>query len=222
MEGERQHLVQTIVDELYSQEQKTHDKTWWKVIHALAFLTGGITFVIGTGCYFPYDYNWTLGFKIAGISYTIGSAGFLTVDVLEFFTFTEDRWLRLNIFASATGSLCYLIGSLFFIPELQSLSHGSDVGVWGFILGSAFIAASQFCKVIRIIREKPIDSSAIGVEGGAFLGAAFFLVGTILFRDGLVVASREYVEVLVLWILGSIFFTVGGIFLTIRHACMGK
>jgi hypothetical protein len=39
----------------------------------------------------------------AGVLYTVGSCGFLFVDVLEYFTFDEDAWLRTNIAMSATG-----------------------------------------------------------------------------------------------------------------------
>ena len=55
----------------------------------------------GTACYF-YP-NWESGGLYAGILYTLGSCGFLYVDILEFFTFTEEGWLRINIFLSATG-----------------------------------------------------------------------------------------------------------------------
>eukprot|EP01117_Protostelium_nocturnum_P001969 TRINITY_DN12622_c0_g1_i1.p1 TRINITY_DN12622_c0_g1~~TRINITY_DN12622_c0_g1_i1.p1 ORF type:complete len:233 (+),score=59.83 TRINITY_DN12622_c0_g1_i1:79-777(+) len=207
---------------LFTHKKAPEEQTWWKFIHALGFVTGGTTFILGTFCFFPDHFNWVTGFEIAGVAYTVGSTGFLTVDVLEFFTFTRDKLLRINIFASATGSFCYLIGSIFFIPELEATEYGVSIGIWGFILGSAFIAASQSCKVVRIWREKPVDMTAIGVEGGAFLGAFFFLVGTIMFRASPPVGSQIYVDVLILWMCGSVFFTLGGFFLTVRHACMGK
>ena len=45
----------------------------------------------------------------AGWLYTLGSCGFLYVDVLEYFTFTEPElvWLRRNISLSAMGSFWY-------------------------------------------------------------------------------------------------------------------
>ena len=40
----------------------------------------------------------------AVVAAQVGSLGFLYVDVLEFFTFTDDAWLRANIAMSAVGS----------------------------------------------------------------------------------------------------------------------
>jgi hypothetical protein len=92
---------------------------WWRVVHAFAFVLGGATFVAGSACYFVP--SWADASVFAGVTYTIGSLGFLTVDLLEFFTFTRPRLLRLNIAASAIGSLCYVIGSLFFVPVLAAV-----------------------------------------------------------------------------------------------------
>lgn len=61
--------------------------------------------VLGTVCYYFPD--WAEGALAAGVLYTLGSCGFLCVDVLEFFTFDEDPWLRVNISMSATG--CVLV-----------------------------------------------------------------------------------------------------------------
>ena len=73
-----------------------------------------------------------------------------------------------------------------------------------------------------IIRDKPVDRSALGVEGGAFFGAFFFLVGTIIYNTKPIIASRLYEDVLVLWMFGSISFTIGGLFLSVRHIFLGK
>jgi len=82
-------------------------QTWWIVTHFLGFFTGGTTFIAGTLCYYYPD--WHAGALVAGVLYTVGSFGFLYVDVLEFFTFTEDAWLRTNIAMSAFGSTWYVI-----------------------------------------------------------------------------------------------------------------
>ena len=81
------------------------DQGWWRITHAFAFFLGGSTFVFGTSCYFYPD--WEAGGEVAGWLYTLGSCGFLYVDVLEYFTFTDDLWLRRNISMSAMGSFWY-------------------------------------------------------------------------------------------------------------------
>ena len=91
----------------------------------------GTTFIAGTVLYFYPDVS--DGDLWSAWLYTVGSFGFLGVDCLEFVTFTADRWLRANIALSATGSLCYVIGSVGFFPRIYAATD--RVGVWGFILG---------------------------------------------------------------------------------------
>ena len=111
---------------------------WWRLLHSFGFMTGGITFIIGTGVLYcvPTDYiaNLSAGF------YTVGSLGFLLVDVMEFFTYTSSLLLRFNITLSAMGSALYVIGSVGFFADIFNENYGT--GVWGFILGSAFIGLS--------------------------------------------------------------------------------
>ena len=155
------------------------DQTWWRVTHAGAFILGGVTFWIGTWLY--YDPADSLGdldqAQLSAWLYIIGSIGFLYVDVEEFFTFTDDYWLRVNIACSVTGSTLvraranplsvtraltsvsgrardplrspqYIIGSVGFLPSVYAWSP--LVGILGFILGSFFIGSSQIWKVVRI------------------------------------------------------------------------
>lgn len=100
------------------------DRIWWRVLHWCGFCIGGITFLIGTLLYYPAIYDdahhndagvVTLGVATAWL-YTIGSAGFLFVDVQEFFTFTDNAILRINILCSLIGSFFYLVGSAGFLP----------------------------------------------------------------------------------------------------------
>lgn len=85
---------------------------------------------------------------MAGILYTLGSVGFLYVDILEFFTFTDDNWISANIVMSAIGSTFYVIGSVGFLPVFFEVSM--TTGLLGFIVGSALIGLSQTWKVLRL------------------------------------------------------------------------
>jgi len=184
-------------------------------------LLGGTTFIAGTGVlYLVQTPNLA---ALSAFLYTLGSLGFLLVDVLEFFTFRDPLVLRANISLSALGSTLYVIGSIGFFPSLYSAS--SIAGIWGFILGSLFIGVSQLCKLVRIgwregegfsfssLLSTPDSMSACGVEGGAAVGAWFFFSGTLL----LLLNASAFTLVLLLWVLGSLAFTLGGISLAARH-----
>lgn len=210
--------------------------TQWRTLHGSCFLLGGTTFIAGSVLYFyPAMENALLW---SGLLYILGSLGFLAVDLLEFFTYTDNsNLLRTNISLSAVGSTFYVIGSIGFLPSVAEANK--IIGPWGFIIGSAVIATSQSWKVIRIIRDDRADSgrpgsaghgrrwkplrscakTAIGVEADAGLGALMFLIGTIMY----VARTPEggYLTAIIwIWVLGSVFFTVGAFFLNYRHFVM--
>ncbi len=170
-----------------------------------------------------------------GFLYTIGSCGFLGVDVLEFFTFTDDLGLRLNIALSASGSFAYIVGSVGFLPEVQAYSP--LIGIYGFILGSFLIGVSQLIKTCRIgggvgARETGFSISNLfadqgsftetGVEFSAGCGAWFFFVGTIMYDAEFDELSDVQLldQILYIWICGSCSFTLGAFFLGFRHFVM--
>lgn len=206
------------------------DTRAWRALHALGFTIGGVTFIAGTAAYWapPSD----AAANAAAALYTTGSLGFLTVDVLEFFTpaYAAAYPLRYNIACSALGSTLYVVGSVgFFAPVLAATPA---VGVWGFLLGSAAIAGSQAWKVARLsvgadgrcalralLASRDVLTAA-GVEASAGLGAAHFLVGTAMYA----VATEPPAwmnAVLAVWLLGSAWFSLGAGFLCVRHFVMG-
>eukprot|EP00386_Alphamonas_edax_P013123 GDKI01040646.1.p2 GENE.GDKI01040646.1~~GDKI01040646.1.p2 ORF type:complete len:240 (-),score=76.63 GDKI01040646.1:321-1040(-) len=199
----------------------------WRFAHVLGFLTGGTTFIAGTVCLFYPGWDFVSAFL-----YTLGSCGFLFVDVQEFFTF-EGLELRTNIALSAIGSTFYVIGSVGFFPAI--FAWDMRMGVWGFILGSFFIGVSQLWKTHRIGATESTDHvfhlstllfvkdafTAAGVEFGACCGAWCFFFGTIMFNLGPLEGPNSVLnEVLWVWVAGSCFFTVGGLFLGYRHFVM--
>lgn len=201
------------------------DTAWWRAVHAAGFATGGLTFIAGTALYWlpPTDAIDAL----AAALYTLGSVGFLTVDVMEFFTPAfRGCPLRANIAMSAVGSSFYVGGSVGYFPSL--LAAAPAVGPWGFVVGSAAIAASQTWKVARlsqdpgggyslrhVLRSRDVGT-AVGVEFGACVGAALFLVGT-----AGQLAGWDAAPVLWTWLAGSVAFTAGAAFLAWRHFVMG-
>jgi hypothetical protein len=187
-----------------------HDTLAWRALHCFSFLLGGVTFIGGTVALY---YTSPAAGLASAILYTVGSLGFLAVDVQEFLTFRSSSCnLRANIGASACGSSAYVLGSVFFIPSL--LSSCPNVGAVGFEVGSGVIAISQSAKVARLLFERSA-LSAIMVEAGACVGAIFFLVGTLL------LPTAPLPTVLALWLAGSGGFTIGGLALGFRHFLLG-
>eukprot|EP00747_Dinoflagellata_sp_TGD_P171037 gnl/TRDRNA2_/TRDRNA2_204068_c0_seq1.p1 gnl/TRDRNA2_/TRDRNA2_204068_c0~~gnl/TRDRNA2_/TRDRNA2_204068_c0_seq1.p1 ORF type:complete len:223 (-),score=46.24 gnl/TRDRNA2_/TRDRNA2_204068_c0_seq1:63-731(-) len=204
-----------------NEETPLEQRCWWKVTHALGFVIGGTTFLAGTYLYYLPATTF-LGY-MSGWLYIIGSMGFLYVDVQEFFTFTEDFWLRVNISCSMIGSTLYVIGSAGFLPDVEDWDP--LVGILGFIGGSFFIGMSQLWKCARIQSETGIFSNKDGftsacVEGGACLGGWGFFFGTILYWRG-PQSGPTMQLILTMWMWASGFFTFGGFSLTYRHFVMG-
>jgi hypothetical protein len=217
------------------------DREGWRLLHYFGFCLGGFTFLIGTLLYYPTIYYTAKGNDSTVLTlsivtawlYTIGSAGFLFVDVQEFFTFTDDTILRINISCSMVGSLFYLIGSAGFLPEIYSWTP--LIGIIGFLAGSLLIGCSQAWKLVRILSTPDEEGvphdvattrrlNAACVEGGAMVGGFSFLVGTSYFWKGPIEGDSEcfvtcsnYEFVLVLWMLGSVSFLFGGMSLAYRH-----
>lgn len=201
------------------------ERLLWQVLHAFAFLLGGTTFVAGTAALFFPGHD-----TLSALLYTIGSCGFLFVDVQEFFTF-DGAVLRTNICMSMTGSALYVIGSVGFFPTV--VAFNPRIGVWGFVLGSAFIGWSQLWKTHRIGGGEHEEgfklsnmaakdaATATGVELGAGLGALCFLFGTLLYDNGPLEGPGSVLGIVLwTWIAGSLLFTAGGCFLAARHFVM--
>jgi len=186
----------------------------WRIFHSFSFVVGGVSFIMGTALLFPFQ-SYALSLSSALI-YTIGSLGFLFVDLQEFFTFLNDPFLRCNICLSGSGSTAYVIGSIGYIPEVQSFT--STLGIYGFIIGSALIFSSQVWKIYRIgywISNDVMTASI--VEGGACIGSLFFLIGSILVVTS---PTLNSIIILILWMIGSFSFTIGGLTLSYRHFIM--
>lgn len=209
------------------------DTVAWRAVHAGAFGVGGVTFVAGTAALYASPPTPSSAYASA-VLYTVGSLGFLAVDVQELVTYAASPWpLRANIGMSAAGSTLYVLGSLGFLPPLFAAAPA--VGAWGFIGGSALIGVSQAWKTARLAASGPggrgppslaalaasaDTATAVGVEAGAGVGAACFLVGTAMFACDTSGVGPWWGGVLALWMAGSVAFTAGACFLAWRHFVM--
>lgn len=225
----------------------------WRIIHAVSYLIGGLSFVAGSCFYLPIMQNYVYGSWL----FTIGSAAFFYADIKEWWKnnrvgcmFDDDyRALfesevgcsmspqetvlgvfqraetGLNYAFSAFGSFLYLIGSILFIPSLNSITLGTEV----FIVGSIVIFLSQMWKLYRIgcndetngdskifICENLMnDTPALGVDLNAGLGGFAYFIGSILFLP-----SFGQYEVAANWfVFGGLLFSLSGMFLMYRYFC---
>ncbi len=138
-----------------------------------------------------------------------------------------------------SGSTAYVIGSYGFLPSVTE--DNQELGPWGFIIGSALIFASQSWKVLRIVRGeadqgrgeaaalvvgkrfgfrlRSCAKTGLGVEANAGLGGLMFFIGTVMYVTR-VPEGAYFTSILLIWVLGSLFFTMGSLFLNYRHFAM--
>jgi hypothetical protein len=222
----------------YNYKSTCDNSLAWKLWHSINYMIGGITFFIGSYCYFSYiNTVYPNSFVVGGWLYTIGSFCFLLADLTEwnhykFGCITDSDYkgektlynsfiraeFGINFFASAIGSLMYLIGSIFFIPSLDMLPAGE----FFFIYGSLVIFFSQLWKCLRTVfigglklTNVTDDFSGFIVDICAGLGGLCYYFGTVLFRDMVTeydqnIASHWFVT-------GGTFFTLSGLAMQYRY-----
>ena len=237
----------------------------WRIVHALLYNTGGITFLLGSLCYFPSMTNYELG----GWLFTIGAIGFLIADLLEWYTnnrvgFFDSPLLRaefeqkmgiymepkdtflgsyqrlengMNFFYSAIGSFLYLVGSVCFIPETDSIVLGTEL----FIVGSFVIFTSQSWKIYRQGCSNPIvvvegtngakcrqdksfsfsnyasDLPALSVDAGAGMGGLFYLIGSVYFLPEYDITDQDTIRAAALFTVGGWAFTLSAFSILYRY-----
>jgi hypothetical protein len=210
----------------------------FRLCHNLNYALGGACFLFGSMCYFNNASNYELG----GWLFTIGSAGFLIADLSEWWTNNrvgcfDTKQLReqctenqsesddqgmfdfcgiatngVNFFMSACGSTLYLIGSIYFIPELDLMMEGT----WLFIYGSCVIALSQFWKLARY-PSWATDIPAVHVDLAAGVGGIFYLIGSIQFLPQNLVSLADTDRAAWLFTAGGFCFTWSGLAMAYRY-----
>lgn len=210
----------------------------WRLWHSINYMIGGITFYLGSYCYFSFINNvYPNSFIIGAWLYSIGSLCFLLADITEWNHFKYgcscnvnyegeqtfyNTFIRaevgINFFFSVLGSLMYLIGSIFFIPSLDKL----PLGEFFFIYGSLVIFFSQLWKCLRPhlihgfkIENVTEDFSGFLVDLCAGLGGFSYFYGTVIFRY----MENEYDQnIASSWfVTGGTFFTLSGLAMQYRY-----
>lgn len=232
----------------------------WRIFHNFNYLIGGITFAIGSYQYFPGVSDYELGgwlFTIGSLGFAIADAMewwmnnrvgcYSYAEYEESYEQSVGRFfepkstlagkyqraeLGLNFFLSFTGSSFYLIGSILYIPDLDSIVIGDKI----FILGSCIIFIAQGWKLYRCgctNEHNPSDKTfqlanynadffGFLVDLCAGLGGVAYFVGSIYFLPQYDV-SDQITYIAAWWFqVGGVFFFLSGAFMFIRYFCLGK
>ena len=133
----------------------------------------------------------------------------------------HGQWRRavpgINMTASVIGSICYLVGSVLFLPDLEDYLN---IGEGVFITGSAIIFFSQIWKVIRIGYTNISDRQdrrfritnlmhnfvVFVADAATDLGGLFYFIGTILFLPKFITTNFGLNRAAGLFITGGTFF----------------
>lgn len=229
-------------DLIYYKSTVDNDHTW-KLFHGISYLIGGITFVLGSFCYYPFISPYVNGDVVGGWLYTIGSLSFLIADLKEWNHFKlgcigqpnnekVSTWksyltraqVGINFFLSACGSLLYLLGSIFFIPATNNLTLGELL----FIYGSIVIFLSQLWKCLRTsfycedlsnckfnLDNIKEDLPGFLVDVFAGLGGLSYAIGTYDFM--VAVTSDDLLDAVNLFVIGGLNFFLSGICMQYRY-----
>jgi len=123
----------------------------WKLWHSFNYFLGGGTFLVGSFILFPYFGQYFDTDNVSAYLYSIGSFTFLLADITECFHFINKGCpymiAVINYSLSVLASLLYVIGSILFIPALNSVPLGELL----FDIGSGVIVFSQSWKLIPAI-----------------------------------------------------------------------
>lgn len=226
----------------------------WRIGHAVSYLIGGTTFLFGSFQYFPSISNYVVGgwlFTIGSAGFLYADATewwknnrvgcFMYDDYDRSYEATiesnfEDKGTCLgnyqrmengmNFFTSMMGSLLYFIGSIMFIPALNSITLGTTV----FVFGSAVIVIAQSWKIFRAaynsndprVRTFNImnwfnDTPGFVVDLFAGLGGFGYFIGSIYFLPRFDLSDKDTI-IAASWFTGAgACYVISGLFILYRY-----
>ncbi|MEJ8571136.1 YrhK family protein [Microbaculum marinum] len=202
----------------------------WETINAMTYKLGGVVFVVGSILFFPALEAWS---DLGAWLFVIGSIMYLAVnlhDLLEVIRHRREAGhhpvrtglnlrvakLRLESLAVGvylSGSVLFIVGSLFFLSEIDWVAGGA----WCFMVGSVLFVVGASVNILQIVQAETLVTMQL-----MNLTAVSYVIGSVLFA----VASVPYLwtfdssqdrRVLLSYlaaqfVLGSVLFLVGGLF----------
>ena len=195
------------------------------VLLAGDYETGGWLFTVGSiGFLFADVFEWSRNNRVGCIDsaeerveWEHKNSGYMTDGRRSLLKLScGESWMRaengVNFAYSALGSLLYLIGSVMFIPELDSIV----LGTWVFIFGSAIIFTSQAWKIYRC-ESFSDDVTAVNVDAFAGLGGLAYLVGSTQFLPAYDLNDADTNAAAAWFTLGGSAFTLSGLAIVYRY-----
>ncbi|WP_158583414.1 YrhK family protein [Salinisphaera sp. Q1T1-3] len=202
----------------------------WETINAYCYKLGGLLFVVGSLFFFP---ALSAYISIGDWLFFIGSVLYLLVtghDLLEVHKYWAhhrthtfaDTIERIAAWSYVLGTVCFLVGSLCFLPELDAIPLGS----WCFIVGSGLFIVGGFVNILQVV-EAPslIYMQLFNVTVAMFLiGSALFVVASVPYLWHLSGPSGQRITAFAAaqFLAASLLFFGGGIVIyyrnLVRHA----
>jgi biotin transporter BioY len=195
------------------QEVLAHFK--WELINTIFYQIGGVLLLAGSILFLPqYEDKANIGawlFIIASVFYVTVSAH----ECWEIYNAPHDASALDTLAASSylVGAVCFIIGSILFLPDIEDFLAGGYM----FIIGSILFVLGAFVNSIQIF-DSPTRSSALYANLTAVsyvIGSTMYLTGSIpylwTFNDpnDSEIIYRYLAEQ---FIMGSILFIIGGTF----------
>ena len=193
----------------------------WVTIHALSYKIGGVFFIIGSFCFFPWCEAYA---DLGAVLFFVGSLIYLFVTVHDFlevrhFWRTSDDHSRKTIleYTAATsyvwGTILFTVGSVFFLSAVGWF----NAGAWMFVIGSLLFIVGACINVLQIVQSRSIITLQL-----MNLTAVSFVVGSVLFTvasvpylwDIKAPSDRSTLYNFLAWqyLIGSVLFFLGGVF----------
>ena len=185
----------------------------WEAINAVFYVVGGILLTIGSVLFLPqYDAIQYIGAWI----FIVASVLYITVsghDLIEIISGGKPDWKELVAATSyVIGAGCFIAGSSFFLPHVELYTAGA----WNFIIGSFLFVVGAVVNSIQLFASPTRKTAFL-----ANLVAVSFVVGSTLYLSASVPylsafdtdrdLEKTYQYLAMLYIAGSLLFTLGGV-----------
>ena len=212
---------------LVEQEKKNPRNIFWECFNTGTYFIGGYMFVAGSILFLPaYEEHVAIGswiFVVASILYIVVSLH----DLMEMIYFREEESVMhlptahlkrsispvdfLAAFVYLLGASIFTVGSLLFLPSVGQYHPGA----WCFIIGSLFFVVGALCNAWQIFEAQTAGQARymLSVALCYTVGSVIFVLASIPYLFEFVSQKDEtriYQFLAGQYILGSIFFAIGG------------
>jgi hypothetical protein len=209
----------------------------WESINAVTYKVGGVIFLVGSVLFFPAFSRWA---DLGAWLFVLGSLLYLAVNIHDAVEIIHHRRqmrrhpetigqklsaakLKLESLATAaylSGSVLFIVGSLFFLSKIDWI----HAGAWCFIIGSLLFVVGALVNVLEIFEAQTfVTMQLMNLTAITFVvGSALFAVASVPYLWSFEAAAdkRQVLNYLAAqFVLGSALFLVGGIINYLR-ACL--